>query len=68
MSIGGTAGLWEPAGTYLNTASYGLVRPPAPAGVGCSPGGAHDWRGGRTSWEHWGTDADVERTLDVLVG
>ena len=48
--------LWSPAGTYLNTASYGL--PPAPAWEELQAALA-DWHGGRTSWEHWG--ASVER-------
>ena len=35
--IAAAQALWEPAGTYLNTASFGL--PPRP-GLGCAPGGA----------------------------
>ena len=50
--------LWEPAGTYLNTASYGL--PPRPAWEALQDALA-DWRGGRTSWEHWGEPGEQAR-------
>ena len=50
--------LWEPAGTYLNTASYGL--PPRPASEALDAALA-DWRGGRTSWEHWGIPGEEAR-------
>jgi len=49
---------WEPEGTYLDTASYGL--PPARAWRTLQDALA-DWRGGRTSWEHWNDTADVAR-------
>src|SRR5919199_2402077 len=42
---------WRPQGAYLNTASYGL--PPDDAWEAMQDALA-DWRGGRTSWEHWG--------------
>jgi selenocysteine lyase/cysteine desulfurase len=42
--------LWQPAGTYLNTASYGL--PPQP-GWDAMQQALTDWQGGRTSWEAW---------------
>jgi selenocysteine lyase/cysteine desulfurase len=42
--------LWEPAGTYLNTASFGL--PPRPAWDALQTA-LDEWRTGRTSWEHW---------------
>ena len=42
--------LWRPAGTYLNTASYGL--PPDPVWKAVQAA-LEDWRAGRTSWEHW---------------
>jgi len=58
--------LWEPAGTYLNTASYGL--PPRPAWEALQAALA-DWRGGRTSWEHWGEPGEHARaTFARLVG
>lgn len=50
--------LWEPAGTYLNTASYGL--PPRPAWEALQSA-LEDWRGGRTSWEHWGIPGEEAR-------
>ncbi len=49
---------WSPAGVYLNTASYGL--PPA-VGWEALQGALADWRGGRTSWEHWGEATDASR-------
>ena len=55
-----------PAGTYLNTASYGL--PPGPAWDGLQAALA-DWRGGRTSWEHWGAPGEEARaSFARLVG
>ena len=58
--------LWTPAGTYLNTASYGL--PPTPAWDALQ-GALEDWRGGRTSWEHWGVPGEAARaSFARLVG
>jgi selenocysteine lyase/cysteine desulfurase len=59
LSIAEAQTLWEPAGTYLNTASYGL--PPKPAWDALQAA-LEDWRGGRTSWEHWGIPAEEART------
>jgi selenocysteine lyase/cysteine desulfurase len=50
--------LWEPAGAYLNTASYGL--PPTTAWSALQAA-LEDWRGGRTSWEHWGIPGEKAR-------
>ena len=50
LSLDDARALWVPAGTYLNTASYGL--PPTPAWDALQAALA-DWQGGRTSWEHW---------------
>jgi hypothetical protein len=50
--------LWQPETVYLNTASYGL--PPRPAWDALQAALA-DWRGGRTSWEHWGDSAEAAR-------
>jgi selenocysteine lyase/cysteine desulfurase len=50
--------LWEPAGVYCNTASYGL--PPRPAWEALQAALA-DWHGGRTSWEHWGQSTEEAR-------
>ncbi len=61
--------LWDPAGPYLDTASYGL--PPRPAFEELQAALA-DWRGGHTSWEHWGeategARAAFARLVDVPV-
>jgi selenocysteine lyase/cysteine desulfurase len=58
MRITDARGLWQPETTYLNTASYGL--PPRPAWEALQAALA-DWRGGRTSWEHWGDSAEAAR-------
>ena len=50
--------LWTPTGTYLNTASYGL--PPTTAWDALQAA-LTDWRGGRTSWEHWGVPGEEAR-------
>ena len=50
LSIESARDLWEPAGTYLNTASFGL--PPRPAWDALQEA-LDEWRTGRTSWEHW---------------
>jgi selenocysteine lyase/cysteine desulfurase len=50
--------LWEPAGTYLNTASFGL--PPKP-GWDAMQQALADWRGGRTSWEGWAETTHAAR-------
>jgi selenocysteine lyase/cysteine desulfurase len=49
---------WSPAGVYLNTASYGL---PPRAGWEALQAALADWRGGRTSWEHWGDSTEAAR-------
>jgi selenocysteine lyase/cysteine desulfurase len=49
---------WDPVGTYLNTASYGL--PPRKAWEALQEA-LTDWRGGRTSWEHWGVPGEEAR-------
>src|SRR3954462_987562 len=49
---------WTPAGVYLNTASYGL--PPA-VGWEALQAALADWRGGRTSWGHWGDATEGSR-------
>ena len=58
--------LWDPAGLYCNTASYGL--PPRPA-WNALQAALEDWRGGRTSWEHWGQSTEGARAAFArLVG
>jgi selenocysteine lyase/cysteine desulfurase len=49
---------WSPAGVYLNTASYGL---PPRDGFDAMQTALADWRGGRTSWEHWGESTERAR-------
>jgi selenocysteine lyase/cysteine desulfurase len=58
LALADAQSLWRPAGTYLNTASYGL--PPATAWDALQAALA-DWRGGRTSWEHWGAPGEDAR-------
>jgi selenocysteine lyase/cysteine desulfurase len=57
---------WRPRGSYLNTASYGL--PPDSAWAALQAA-LEDWRGGRTSWEHWCDSAEGARAeFAALVG
>jgi selenocysteine lyase/cysteine desulfurase len=49
---------WEPAGVYLNTASYGL---PPRAAFEAMEAVLADWRGGRTGWRAWHDQTDVAR-------
>ena len=49
---------WSPAGVYLNTASYGI---PPSDGFDAMQQALADWRGGRTSWEHWGESTEGAR-------
>jgi selenocysteine lyase/cysteine desulfurase len=66
MSINEAQELWTPAGTYLNTASYGL--PPQPAWDALQAA-LQDWRGGRTSWEQWGLPGeDARASFARLIG
>jgi len=58
MTIARARALWQPVGTYCNTASYGL--PPAPAWEALQAALA-EWRGGATSWEHWAQSAEDAR-------
>lgn len=60
VEISEAQSLWEPAGVYCNTASYGL--PPRPAWEALQVALA-DWHGGRTSWEHWGQSTDDARAV-----
>ena len=55
LAIAEAQSLWSPELVYLNTASFGL--PPRPAWEALQAA-LEDWRGGRTSWEHW--DAATE--------
>ena len=66
LTVAAARGLWEPAGVYLNTATYGL--PPRPGWEALQEALA-DWRGGRTSWEHWGEATGAARaTFARLLG
>jgi selenocysteine lyase/cysteine desulfurase len=58
LAVASARSLWEPAGTYLNTASFGL--PPRPAWEALQEA-LDDWRTGRTSWEHWGDATESAR-------
>jgi selenocysteine lyase/cysteine desulfurase len=66
LEIGRAQAQWRPDGVYLNTASYGL--PPDCAWEALQAALA-DWRGGRTSWEHWGESTEGARAaFGALVG
>ena len=66
LSLREAQSLWTPAGAYLNTASYGLPPEPAWDALLAALG---DWRGGRTSWEHWGVPGEAARaSFARLVG
>jgi selenocysteine lyase/cysteine desulfurase len=66
MRIAEARSLWEPAGVYCNTASYGL--PPRP-GWEALQSALADWHGGRTSWENWGRSTEGARnSFARLVG
>jgi selenocysteine lyase/cysteine desulfurase len=66
MDIAEARALWEPAGIYCNTASYGL--PPRPAWTALQTALA-EWHGGSTSWEHWGqATEDARAAFARLVG
>ena len=58
LTVAAARELWDPAGTYLNTASFGL--PPRPAWDALQAA-LDDWRTGRTSWEHWGESTEAAR-------
>jgi selenocysteine lyase/cysteine desulfurase len=58
LTLAGAQELWRPAGTYLNTASFGL--PPTTAWDALQSA-LEDWRGGRTSWEQWGEPGELAR-------
>jgi selenocysteine lyase/cysteine desulfurase len=65
MRISEARSLWEPAGVYCNTASYGL--PPRPAWDALQVALA-DWHSGATSWEQWGlTTEEARATFARLV-
>jgi selenocysteine lyase/cysteine desulfurase len=66
MTIDQAREQWAPEGVYLNTASYGL---PPRDGFDAMQAALADWRGGRTSWEHWGEASEVSRaSFARLVG
>lgn len=60
LKISEAQSLWERPEVYCNTASYGL--PPRPAWDALQAA-LTDWRGGRTSWEHWGQSTEGARAL-----
>ena len=57
-TIADAAGLFTPARTYVNTASFGL--PPQPAWEEMQAALA-GWQRGRTSWEQWGESVEAAR-------
>lgn len=66
MRISDAKLLWQPAGVYCNTASYGL--PPLPAWEALQAA-LDDWHAGRTSWEGWGAATEDSRAVFArLVG
>ena len=66
LSIADAQREWSPAGTYLNTASYGL---PPDAAWSALQEALGDWRGGRTSWEGWAESTDGARVaFAAMVG
>ncbi len=66
MQIAEAKSLWQAAGVYCNTASYGL--PPRPSWEALQAALA-DWHGGRTSWENWGQSTEAARaSFARLVG
>ncbi len=66
MDLRAARALWEPAGVYCNTASYGL--PPRPAWDALQAA-LSDWHAGRTSWEGWGESTEAARAAFArLVG
>jgi selenocysteine lyase/cysteine desulfurase len=66
LTIAAARDQWSPEGVYLNTASYGL---PPRAGFDALQEALADWRGGRTSWEHWGESTEGARAaFAAMVG
>ena len=66
LTIGEARAQWSQAGVYLNTASYGL---PPRDGFDALQAALADWRGGRTSWEHWGDSSEAARAaFAAMVG
>src|ERR1039458_1106963 len=66
MRISEARTLWEPAGVYCNTASYGL---PPRQGWEALQSALADWHGGRTSWAAWGKSTEGARAAFArLVG
>lgn len=66
LRISQARGLWEPAGVYCNTASFGI--PPRPA-WDAMQAALNDWRTGATSWEAWGeATSEARAAFARLVG
>src|SRR3954471_12309779 len=66
VEIAEAASQWHAQGAWLNTASYGL---PPDCAWDALQGALADWRGGRTSWEHWGDATEGARAaVGAFVG
>src|SRR4051794_33408900 len=64
VEIAEAAAQWHAHGTWLNTASYGL---PPDCAWDALRGALEDWRGGRTSWGHWGDSTEGARAAFAAV-
>jgi len=64
LEIAAARGQWHPQGAYLNTASYGL---PPDCAWDAMQSALEDWRGGRTSWEHWGDSTEGARAAFAAI-
>ena len=64
LEIAAARDQWHPQGAYLNTASYGL---PPDCAWDAMQAALADWRGGRTSWEHWGDSTEGARSAFAAI-
>src|ERR1700750_1469304 len=64
IEIAAARAQWHPQGAYLNTASYAL---PPDCAWDAMQAALEDWRGGRTSWEHWGDSTEGARAAFAAI-